>query len=75
MLETVDVLLLQVTALQIASLKRVGKRTQVMLLAKNGSTAKAIAKELGRKGFKKVRVIQVMLNALHSQQAMLVCVQ
>ncbi|KAK9820460.1 hypothetical protein WJX72_010595 [[Myrmecia] bisecta] len=47
----------QVTAMQIASLKKVGKRTSVLLLDKNGSTAKTIAKELSRRGFKKVYVI------------------
>lgn len=50
---------MQVTALQIASLKKVNKRSQIMLLDKNGSTSKVIAKELARKGFKKIRVIQV----------------
>lgn len=48
----------QVTALQIASLKRVNKRTQILLLDKNGSTSKVIARELGRRGFRKTRVIQ-----------------
>ena len=50
---------MQVTALQIASLKKVNKRSQIMLLDKNGSTSRVIAKELARKGFKKIRVIQV----------------
>jgi len=50
---------LQVTALQIASLKKVNKRTQILLLDKSGSTSKVIAKELSRKGFRKIRVIQV----------------
>ena len=53
------VVLMQVTALQIASLKRVNKRSQILLLDKNGSTSKVIAKELARKGFRKIRVIQV----------------
>jgi rhodanese-related sulfurtransferase len=48
----------QVTALQIASLKKVGKGTTVMLLDKNGSTSRAIAKELNRRGFRKVFVVQ-----------------
>ena len=55
---------LQVTALQIASLKKVNKRTQILLLDKNGSTSKVIAKELSRKGFRKIRVIQVRLPIL-----------
>ena len=50
---------LQVTALQIASLKKVSRRTQILLLDKTGGTSKVIAKELSRKGFKRVRVIQV----------------
>ena len=50
---------LQVTALQIASLKRVNRRTQILLLDKNGTTSKAIARELSRRGFRKIRVIQV----------------
>ncbi len=55
---------MQVTALQIASLKKVNKRTQILLLDKNGSTNKVIAKELSRKGFRKIRVIQVRLPIL-----------
>ncbi|KAA6421320.1 MAG: calcium sensing receptor [Trebouxia sp. A1-2] len=38
--------------------RQVNKRTQILLLDKNGSTSKAIAKELSRKGFRKIRVIQ-----------------
>lgn len=52
-------IVMQVTALQIASLKKVNKRTQILLLDKNGSTSKVIAKELSRKGFRKIRVVQV----------------
>jgi len=58
---------LQVTALQIASLKKVNKRTQILLLDKNGSTSKVIAKELSRKGFRKIRVIQVRPSGLSSR--------
>ncbi|DBA85578.1 hypothetical protein WJX79_010531 [Trebouxia sp. C0005] len=57
-LQNVGAIERQVTALQIASLKKVNKRTQILLLDKNGSTSKAIAKELSRKGFRKIRVIQ-----------------
>lgn len=59
------------TALQIASLKKVNKRSQVLLLDKNGGVSKIIAKELGRKGFKKIRVIQVRRHSTicHSSSA------
>lgn len=60
---TAAAVVLQVTALQIASLKKVNKRSQILLLDKNGSTSKVIAKELARKGFKKIRVVQVLLLA------------
>ena len=52
-------LIVQVTALQIASLKRVNRRSQILLLDRSGSTSKVIAKELGKRGFKKIRVVQV----------------
>ncbi len=45
---------LQVTAMQIAALKRIGKGSTVLLLDKNGGTAKAIARELASRGFSKV---------------------
>jgi len=38
-----------------------------LLLDKNGSTSKVIAKELSRKGFRKIRVIQVRPSALSSR--------
>ena len=58
----------QVTALQIANLKKLNKRSVILLLDKSGTTSKAIAKELGKRGFKKVRVIQVHpMPALESQ--------
>ncbi|KAL3132062.1 hypothetical protein ABBQ32_008676 [Trebouxia sp. C0010 RCD-2024] len=57
-LQNVSAIERQVTALQIASLKKVNKRSQILLLDKNGSTSKVIAKELARKGFKKIRVVQ-----------------
>lgn len=40
---------------QIASLKRLGRGSKVLLLDRNGSTAKTIAKELAKLGFGKVR--------------------
>lgn len=45
-----------VTALTIASLKRVSKGSRVILLDKNGGSAKGVAKELSRCGFGKVCV-------------------
>lgn len=57
-LQNVGAIERQVTALQIASLKKVSRRTQILLLDKTGGTSKVIAKELSRKGFKRVRVIQ-----------------
>ena len=45
------------TVLQIASLKKVKKGTKIMLLDKNGSGAKDIAKALTSRGYKRVFVI------------------
>ena len=47
----------EITALQIAALKKVNKSTKIILLDKNGSTAKVVAKELTRKGYSNVYVI------------------
>lgn len=48
----------QVTVLQIAALKKVSKGTRVLLLDRNGGSAKAVARELSRRGFRRVFVIQ-----------------
>jgi hypothetical protein len=45
----------QVTALQIAALKRVSGGSRIVLMDKNGGQAQTIAKELARRGFGKVR--------------------
>ena len=37
--------------LQIAALKRVGKRSRLLIMDRNGGTAKAIAKDLARRGY------------------------
>lgn len=50
--------MLQITILQIDALKRVKKNFKILLLDKNGGTAKDIAKGLSSKGYKKVYVIQ-----------------
>lgn len=44
----------QVTALQIASLKKISKGTKVILLDRYGPAARTVAKELTRKGYGKV---------------------
>lgn len=48
---------LKVTALQVAALKKIGKGTTIFLMDKNGGNAKAVAKELSKKGFKKAFVV------------------
>lgn len=45
----------QTTALQIASLRRIGSSTKVVLLDRYGPQAEAVAKELSKKGYGKVR--------------------
>ncbi|KAI3428061.1 hypothetical protein D9Q98_006445 [Chlorella vulgaris] len=47
-----------VTALQIASLKRLGPGNKVLLLDRNGGNAKNVAKALAARGFGKVYVIK-----------------
>ena len=44
----------QVTVLSIAALKKVSKGTRILLLDRNGGQSKTIAKELSKRGFKKV---------------------
>ncbi|KAK9846572.1 hypothetical protein WJX81_006817 [Elliptochloris bilobata] len=58
LLRNVSAIEQQVTVLQIAALKKVSKGTRMLLLDRNGSGAKAIARELSRRGFKKVFVVQ-----------------
>lgn len=47
----------QITALQIGALKRIGRGTKVLLLDRYGSQAKAVAKDLSRRGFGRVYVV------------------
>ena len=47
-----DLLSLQITVLQIDALKKVKKGTKILLLDKNGGTAKDVARGLGGKGYK-----------------------
>lgn len=49
--------LVQVTALQIAALKRIGRGSKVVLLDRFGNVSKAVAKELSRRGFGRVFVV------------------
>lgn len=48
---------LRVTALQVAGLKRASKGAKVIVLDRNGGTAKAVARELARLGFGKAYVV------------------
>jgi len=48
----------QVTALQIAALKRIGRGSKVVLLDRFGNVSKQVAKELSRRGFGRVFVVQ-----------------
>eukprot|EP00873_Tetraselmis_striata_P019174 jgi/Tetstr1/439438/TSEL_027872.t1 len=57
MLANADAVEAQVTALQIAALKRTKKGSPLILLDKSGSTAKIVAKELAKLGYGKVYVI------------------
>lgn len=45
----------QVTVLSIAALKKVTKGTRILLLDRNSGMSKAIAKDLSRRGFNRVR--------------------
>lgn len=47
----------QTTALQISSLKRIGKGTKVLLLDRYGNNATAVAKELAKKGYGQVFLV------------------
>ncbi|MEW5312842.1 MAG: hypothetical protein WDW38_004445 [Sanguina aurantia] len=48
----------QTTALQIAALKKVNKGTKIVLMDRNGGVAKAVAKELSKKGYKSVSSVE-----------------
>ena len=48
----------QVTALQIAALKRLGKGNKILLLDRSGGAAKAVARALAERGFGRVFVIK-----------------
>jgi rhodanese-related sulfurtransferase len=54
----------QVTALQIAALKRIGRGSKVLLLDRFGGASKAVAKELSRRGFGRVFVVSGGSRAL-----------
>ena len=55
----ISTLPLQVTALQIAALKRLGKGNKILLLDRSGGgAAKAVARALSERGFGRVFVIR-----------------
>lgn len=56
------------TVLEIASLKRIGKGSKVLLLDNNGGTAKQIAKGLSGRGFRNVFVIDGGYSGWTSQK-------
>ncbi|KAF6254588.1 hypothetical protein COO60DRAFT_1703264 [Scenedesmus sp. NREL 46B-D3] len=47
----------QITALQIAALKKIGRGSKIVLLDRYGNASKAVAKELSRRGFGRVFVV------------------
>jgi hypothetical protein len=47
----------QITALQIAALKKIGRGSKILLLDRFGNSSKAVAKELSRRGFGRVFVV------------------
>ena len=50
--------------LELSNLKKIGKRSTLLLLDKNGGTSKAVAKELARRGFRKAYVISGGFNGV-----------
>ena len=56
------------TIIQIAALKKVKKGTRVLLLDKNGSVAKDVAKGLNARGYKKVYVVDGGFNGWTSSK-------
>lgn len=48
---------LKVTAMQVAALKKIGKGSTIFLMDRNGASAKSVARELSKKGFKKAFVV------------------
>lgn len=56
-LRNVSQLELQVTSMEVASLKKIGKGSTVLLIDRNGSQAKAVAKQLSARGFRRVFVV------------------
>lgn len=61
-------ILLQMTILQIAALKKVKKGSRILLMDKNGGVAKDIAKGLNSRGYKKVYVIDGGFNGWTSSK-------
>lgn len=57
----------QITVLSIAALKKVNKGTRILLLDRNGGQAKSVAKELSKRGFKKVVISLYNFNLLQAR--------
>lgn len=58
----------QVTALEIAQLKRVSKGTPILLLDKSGGQSKSVAKELNSQGYRNVYVVSGGFNSWTSSK-------
>lgn len=56
-LRNVSDLELQVTSMEVAALKKIGKGSTILLLDRNGGQSKAVAKQLRAKGFKRAFVV------------------
>lgn len=56
-LRNVSGLELQVTAMEVAALKKIGKGSTLLLLDRNGGQSRAVAKQLRQKGFKRAFVV------------------
>jgi rhodanese-related sulfurtransferase len=56
-LRNVTDLEIKITAMQVAALKRLSKGSPLYIMDRNGSTAKAVARELAARGFSKAFVV------------------
>ena len=54
--------------LELSNLKKIGKRSTLLLLDKNGGASKAVARELARLGFRKAYVISGGFNGACGQR-------
>ncbi len=65
----------QITALQIASLKKIGKGSKVVLLDRYGPAARTVAKEMSAKGYGKVYVIAGVCMCMRVRVCVRACVR